>query len=62
MKRKLNLLAQSLENAVLGVAAGLAQPWGKMKLNAEEIAERRRHRLDRGEQSFLWCWQHRGFW
>ncbi len=33
-----------------------------MKLNAEEIAARRRSRLERGEHNFLWCWQHRGFW
>lgn len=62
MKRKLDLLAQSVKKSVLHMTANLEQPWSKMKLSADEIAERRRNRLERGEQNFLWCWQHRGFW
>lgn len=62
MKRKLDLLAQSVKKSVLRMTAYLEQPWSKMKLSADEIAERRRNRLERGEQNFLWCWQHRGFW
>jgi|GEM_PF-469901 len=62
MNRKLYLLAQSVKKSVLGITAYLEQPWRSMKLSADEIAERRRNRLERGEQNFLWCWQHRGFW
>ena len=62
MKRTVQSLATKMKNALLRVPAFLAQPWRKMKLNAEEIAARRRNRLERGEHNFLWCWQHRGFW
>lgn len=62
MDRKFQLLIKSLKSSVLSVMASLEQPWRGMKLNAEEIAERRRSRAERGEQNFLWCWQHRGFW
>jgi hypothetical protein len=62
MNRKIQLLAQSIKDAVLRMTAYLEQPWRGMKLSADEIAERRRNRLERGEQNFLWCWQHRGFW
>lgn len=40
----------------------LERPWRGMKLNAEEVAKRRRNRLEPGGQNFLWSWQHRGFW
>ncbi|MBC2885861.1 hypothetical protein H7Q97_10685 [Ochrobactrum sp. CM-21-5] len=62
MKRNLQWLASGLKNAVMSIPAFFEQPWREMKLNAEEIAERRRNRLERGEHNFLWCWQHRGFW
>ncbi|TPF76752.1 hypothetical protein FHY56_04485 [Brucella gallinifaecis] len=55
-------LMRSLKSAVQAVMASLEQPWHDMKLSADEIAERRRNRLEGGEQNFLWCWQHRGFW
>ncbi|MBV2143863.1 hypothetical protein KUG47_10185 [Falsochrobactrum sp. TDYN1] len=58
----LRFFAQSMKKAVLSATAWLEKPWTGMKLNAEEIAERRRNRLERGEHNFLWCWQHRGFW
>ncbi len=61
MMRTLRLLVAKVTDAILRVPAFLEQPWRAMKLNAEEIAERRRNRLD-GERNFLWCWQHRGFW
>ncbi|MBC8717172.1 MULTISPECIES: hypothetical protein [Brucella/Ochrobactrum group] len=62
MDRKFQLLIKSLKSCVSSVFASLEQPWRGMKLNAEEIEQRRRNRLDKGEQNFLWCWQHRGFW
>ncbi|ASV86538.1 hypothetical protein [Ochrobactrum quorumnocens] len=62
MNRKLQLLVHGAKDTMLRITAYLEQPWRGMKLNAEEIAERRRSRLERGEQNFLWCWQHRGFW
>lgn len=62
MNRKFYVLVQSVKNSVLALTACLAQPWCKMKLSADEIADRRRNRLERGEQNFLWCWKHRGFW
>lgn len=62
MTQVLQSLALRTKQAAVRVAAFLEQPWREMKLNAEEIAERRRNRLDRGEHNFLWCWQHRGFW
>ncbi|WP_183656214.1 hypothetical protein [Brucella daejeonensis] len=62
MKRTVRLFVVRAKNAVLRVPAFLEQPWREMKLNADEIAARRRNRLDGGEDSFLWCWQHRGFW
>ncbi|MDR6430650.1 hypothetical protein [Brucella pseudogrignonensis] len=62
MNRKFLLLTKSLKSGVQAVMASLEQPWRGMKLNAEEIARRRRNRVERGEQNFLWCWQHRGFW
>jgi hypothetical protein len=60
--RNLQVLTTGLNNAFLGIPAFLAQPWREMKLSAEEIAARRRSRLERSEHNFLWCWQHRGFW
>ncbi|MEJ5083004.1 MULTISPECIES: hypothetical protein [unclassified Ochrobactrum] len=62
MNRKFLLLIKSLKSGALAVMASLEQPWRGMKLNADEIARRRRNRVERGEQNFLWCWQHRGFW
>ncbi|MDT6938925.1 hypothetical protein RI570_02010 [Brucella pseudogrignonensis] len=62
MNRKFLLLIKSLKSGGLAVMSSLEQPWRGMKLNAEEIARRRRNRVERGEQNFLWCWQHRGFW
>lgn len=62
MNRKLQLLAHSVKVVALRVTGFLEQPWRDMKLSAEEIAERRKNRVERGEQNFLWCWQHRGFW
>lgn len=60
--RKLRLVRHWAEKALLTVTACLERPWNEMKLNAEEIAERRRSKGERGEHNFLWCWQHRGFW
>ncbi|ARY05860.1 hypothetical protein [Brucella melitensis] len=60
--RILRLLAVNMMDAILRISAFLERPWCAMKLNAEEIAERRRSRLECGEQNFLWCWQRRGFW
>ncbi|MFQ0812961.1 hypothetical protein AVM02_11895 [Brucella anthropi] len=62
MKRTVQLLAARMKAGFLRIPAFLEQPWREMKLNAEEIAARRRNRLERGEHNFLWCWQHRGFW
>ncbi|MCL7996961.1 hypothetical protein M8994_01735 [Brucella sp. 21LCYQ03] len=62
MNRKFLLLIKSLKSGAQSVMTSLEQPWRGMKLNAEEIARRRRNRVERGEQNFLWCWQHRGFW
>lgn len=62
MKRTVQLLATRIKSALLRIPAFLEQPWREMKLNAEEVAARRRSRLERGEHNFLWCWQHRGFW
>ena len=62
MNRKFLLLIKSLKGGAQSVMVSLEQPWRGMKLNAEEIARRRRNRVERGEQNFLWCWQHRGFW
>lgn len=60
--RKLRLVHERAEKMLRAVTAWLERPWNEMKLNAEEIAERRRSKGERGEYSFLWCWQHRGFW
>ncbi|MFC0244366.1 hypothetical protein ACFOLL_02210 [Falsochrobactrum ovis] len=60
--RKLKLVCDRAKKALLAVTACLARPWNEMKLNAEEIANRRRSRGERGQHNFLWCWQHRGFW
>lgn len=62
MIRNLQLLTDRLKDALTRVATFLAQPWREMRLNTEEIAARRRNRLEQGEHNFLWCWQHRGFW
>ncbi|ERM02462.1 hypothetical protein F9K88_03855 [Brucella intermedia] len=62
MKRIVQLVATKMKNAFLRIPTFLEQPWREMKLNAEEIAARRRSRVERGEHNFLWCWQHRGFW
>jgi len=62
LMQNLQLLLRKWQSVVLRVPAMLAQPWRDMRLNTEEVAARRRSRLERGEQNFLWCWQHRGFW
>jgi len=62
MNRKFLLLIKSLKSGAQAVMSSLEQQWRGMKLNADEIARRRRNRVERGEQNFLWCWQHRGFW
>ncbi len=61
MKRAIHF-AMKVKKILSRAPAFLEQPWRDMKLNAEEIAARRRSRLERGEHDFLWCWQHRGFW
>ncbi|PWL17683.1 hypothetical protein DKP76_07855 [Falsochrobactrum shanghaiense] len=60
--RNLRFYTQGMKKLLRSATAWLEHPWTGMKLNAEEIAERRRNRLERGEHNFLWCWQHRGFW
>lgn len=62
MNRKFELLIKSLKSGVFAVIRSMEQLWRGMKLSAEEVAQRRRNRLDKGEENFLWCWQHRGFW
>lgn len=62
MKRTVVGLIDRLKTCVLQVTAFFEKPWSRIKLNSEEIAERRRNRLEANEQNLLWCWQHRGFW
>lgn len=62
MKQNRERMARKLKIYALRASAFFEKPWSEMKLNADEIAERRRSRLEASEQNLLWCWQHRGFW
>mgnify|MGYP001076206839 CR=1 FL=1 len=62
MMRNMQFVFAGLKDAFMRIPIFLAQPWREMKLSAEEIAARRRSRMEHGEHNFLWCRQHRGFW
>lgn len=60
--RQLLSLWSGIKKVFLKMPGFFDQPWQKMKLNAEELAERRQNKRALGEQNYLWCWKHRGLW
>lgn len=60
--RVLQAIVLPLKSGLSRLLALLEQPLYAMRLNREEIAERRRDRDEGAEEAYLWCWQHRGFW
>ncbi len=62
MKRKIVEFFDRLKRASGLALASLEQPWRGMKLSTEEVAARRRSRLEQGDQHLLWRHPQRGFW
>lgn len=63
MQNGIHRFVDKAQLAMSAIFAFLGQPWwSSMKLNAEQVAERRRNRESIGDHSFLRCGQNRSFW